>query len=88
MGLQEELLAIDEERYETLRKDIAEKWGTLWEDPKLADAQTIVNKYPALARETRLAELNAAIINGDGWEAYRESLLGALTLIQYAETAE
>ena len=94
MGLKEELQAVDPKRYTQIRAEVEKEWDQANYETRRAEFFARLEEYPVLAREARLAIGSAA-----GWDggtmfgsqefgAERESLVGAVSLMRYAELSD
>jgi hypothetical protein len=91
MGLREELQAVDPEQYSQVRAKVEAEWERAKYETRKEKFLALLNEYPVLATEARLAISSAA-----GWDGgtffgsqemgvARESLVGAVSLVRYAE---
>lgn len=92
MGLKEELQAVDPERYSSIRREVEEEWERTTHETRKEEFLAFLSEYPALTIEVQLA-----ISSAEGWDggtmfgsqefgAERESLIGAVSLMRYAES--
>ncbi len=94
MGLKEELQGVDPKRYAEIRQEVEAEWTNMNYQIRREEFLSRLREYPVLETEARLAIESAA-----GWDggtlfgsqetgASRESLVGAVSLMRYAETAK